>query len=163
MLAAGEDPLFVARRLLIFAAEDVGNADPSALLLGTATHQAVERLGMPEARIPLAQATTYLACAPKSNAAYAALGRAQEAVERSGSAPVPMHLRNAPTRLLEELGYGEGYTYPHDAPDAFVATRNLPDGVEDDDWYAPTGRGAEAAIAERLRAWRARRRTSGTD
>jgi putative ATPase len=163
MLAAGEDPLFVARRLLIFASEDVGNADPSALLLGTATHQAVERLGMPEARIPLAQATTYLACAPKSNAAYAALGRAGAAVERAGSAPVPLHLRNAPTRLLEDLGYGEGYTYPHDEADAFVARRNLPDAVDAEDWYEPTARGAEAAIRERLEAWRARRRREGAD
>lgn len=157
MLESGEDPLFIARRLLIFASEDVGNADPHALTLGTATHQAVERLGMPEARIPLAQTTTYLACALKSNAAYAALGRARDAVLRTGSAAIPMHLRNAPTRLMEELGYGEGYVYPHGESDAFVPTRNLPDVLGDVKWYEPSGRGAEAAIAARLADWRKRR------
>ena len=157
MLASGEDPLFVARRLLIFASEDIGNADPQALPLALATHQAVERLGMPEARIPLAQATTYLACAPKSNAAYAALGQAEAAVERTGSAAVPLHLRNAPTALSRELGYGEGYDYPHDQPDAFVARANRPDSVPNEAWYQPTQRGAEKAMADQLAQWRARR------
>lgn len=163
MIASGEEPLFIARRLLIFASEDVGNADPHALTLGTSTHMAVERLGMPEARIPLAQATTYLACAPKSNAAYAALGRAQQSVERTGSPAIPMHLRNAPTPLMKDLGYGDGYAYPHAEPDAFVARGNLPDGVDDEGWYAPTDRGAEADIAGRLAAWRVRRKASDTD
>jgi len=160
MLEAGEDPLFIARRLLIFASEDVGNADPHALTLGTVTHQAVERLGMPEARIPLAQTTAYLACALKSNAAYAALGRAGEALARTGSVPIPMHLRNAPTRLMAELGYGDGYVYPHGESDAFVATRNLPDELGDVAWYEPTERGAEAAIGARLAEWRKRRERS---
>ena len=160
MLAAGEEPLFLARRLLIFASEDVGNADPWALTLATSTHQAVERLGMPECRIPLAQATSYLACAVKSNAAYAALGRAQQAVERTGSLPVPMHLRNAPTKLLKDLGYGAGYEYPHDAEDEFVPTDNLPDALADERFYAPKEKGAEAAMAKRLAEWQKRRKKS---
>ena len=163
MLAAGEEPLFLARRLLIFASEDVGNADPWALSLATSTYQAVERLGMPECRIALAQATSYLACAIKSNAAYAALGRAQEAVERTGSLPVPMHLRNAPTDLMKELGYGDGYVYPHDAEDEFVATDNLPDEIAGEHFYAPKEKGAEGAIAARLSEWRRRRKRPGAD
>lgn len=157
MLEAGEDPLIIARRLLIFASEDVGNADPWALTLATSTHQAVERLGMPEARITLAQATTYLACAIKSNAAYAALNEAQALVERTGSLPVPMHLRNAPTRLMKQEGYGKGYHYAHDAEDHFVPDRNLPDELGDVALYRPGEQGAEAALAARLREWRRRR------
>jgi len=157
MLGAGEDPLFIARRLLIFASEDVGNADPWALTLALSTHQAVERLGLPEGRIPLAQATSYLACAQKSNRAYLALGRAQEAVERNGSLPVPMHLRNAPTRLMKDLGYGAGYQYPHDREDGFVEARNLPDGLGNATFYEPSEVGAEAALAHRLREWRRKR------
>ncbi len=160
MLASGEDPLFLARRLLIFASEDIGNADPSALGLATATHQAVERLGLPECRIALAQATTYLACAVKSNAAYAALGRAEQVVERSGSPPIPMHLCNAPTNLMKEMGYGAGYLYPHDQEDQFVAARNLPDEIQEDHLYEPSERGAEAEIAIRLETWRKRRKSS---
>jgi putative ATPase len=157
MLEAGEDPLFVARRLVIFASEDVGNAAPEGLTLATSAFLAVERVGLPEGRIPLAHAVTFLACAPKSNASYAALGRAEEAVRRHGSLPVPLHLRNAPTPLLRELGYGRGYRYPHAEPDAFVAARNLPDEVGVPTWYEPTERGAERELAERLRAWRRRR------
>ncbi|MCA9511056.1 MAG: replication-associated recombination protein A, partial [Myxococcales bacterium] len=157
LLEAGEDPLFVARRLVILASEDVGNADPSALPLATSAFLAVERIGMPEGRIPLAQATTWLACAPKSNASYAALGRAQEAVARTGSLPVPLHLRNAPTGLMKSLGYGDGYRYAHDAEDAFVGDRNLPDALGDATFYAPKDAGAEADVATRLAAWRARR------
>jgi len=157
MLEGGDDPLFIARRLLIFASEDVGNADPWALSLATAAFQAVERIGLPEGRLTLAQATTYLATAPKSNASYVAIGRAQERVRETGSLPVPMHLRNAPTKLMKELGYGAGYEYAHAAEDAFVAAANLPEGLEDDIYYEPMERGAEARIAERLATWRARR------
>jgi putative ATPase len=160
MLEAGEDPLYVCRRLVIFASEDVGNADPAALGLAVATHQAVERIGMPEGRIPLAQATTYLACAPKSNAAYAALGRAISDLEDRGPLPVPKHLRNAPTRLMKSLGYGKDYVYAHDAEDAFVADENLPEALRGRVYYEPSDRGAEASLAERLRAWRARRRAA---
>jgi putative ATPase len=157
LLAAGDDLLFLARRLVIFASEDVGNADPGALGVAVSAYLAAERIGLPEGRIPLAQAITHLACAPKSNAAYRALGRALEAVEQHGSQPVPLHLRNAPTRLMAELGYGRDYAYPHDAPDAFVARNNLPEAIGTPTFYEPTGFGAEAAVAERLAAWRKRR------
>ena len=157
MLEAGEDPLYVARRLVVFAAEDVGNAEPAALPLATSAFLAVERIGMPEGRIPLAQAVTFLACAPKSNASYAALERARAALAEFGSAPVPLHLRNAPTPLLRDLGYGRDYRYPHDEPGRFVAARNLPDALGDARFYEPGDEGAEKEIAARLRAWRARR------
>jgi len=157
MLEAGEDPRYVGRRLVIFASEDVGNADPQALPLAVAAHTAVEKIGMPEARIPLAQAATYLACAPKSNAAYAALGAAIGDLVGQGPLPVPMHLRNAPTGLMKELGYGEDYVYAHDAEDAFVGAENLPDALAGRRYYEPKDRGEEVTIAERLRAWRARR------
>jgi len=154
MLEAGEDPAFVARRLVIFASEDVGNADPMALNVATSAHLALERLGMPEGRIPLAQAITYLACAPKSNAAYAALNRAQAAVGAHGSLPVPLHLRNAPTEWMKDEGYGREYVYPHDAPDRFVAAANLPDEIGSPRFYEPTDRGLEAELAKRLAEWR---------
>jgi putative ATPase len=160
MLAAGEDPRFVARRLVIFAAEDVGNAQPEALSLATAAYLAVERIGMPECRIPLAQAVSFLACAPKSNAAYRGISRALEAVEQHGSLPVPLHLRNAPTGLMRQHGYGEGYEYPHDAPDGFVAARNLPEALAGERFYEPSQEGRESELASRLAAWR-RRRESG--
>jgi len=159
MLAAGEDPLYVARRLVIFASEDVGNAEPQALSLATSAMLAVERIGMPEGRIPLAQAATFLACAPKSNAAYAALGRAWAAVEAHGSPPVPMHLRNAVTPLMKGMGYGQGYRDPHDEPDGAVDARNLPGAIGDATFYEPKNVGAENEIAERLRAWREKRRS----
>ncbi len=157
LLEAGEDPLYVARRLVIFASEDVGAADPGALGLAVAAHQAVERIGMPEGRIPLAQVTTHLACAPKSNAAYLALGRAIADLEGSGPLPVPKHLRNAPTRLMKDLGYGQDYVYAHDAEDAFVGAENLPEALRGRRYYEPESRGAEARVAERLQAWRDRR------
>jgi putative ATPase len=116
---------------------------------------------MPEGRIPLAQAATYLACAEKSNASYAALGRAAEAVERFGSAPVPLHLRNAPTPLMKELGYGRDYRYPHDAPDAFVPDRNLPEALGEARFYEPKEIGAEHDLKRRLDLWRKRRETGG--
>ncbi len=162
MLEAGEDPLYPARRLVVFASEDIGNADPTALQVAVATYQAVERIGMPEARIPLAQATTHLACAPKSNAAYKALGRAYEALRETGSAAVPMHLRNAPTSLMKDLGYGADYRYPHDEQDAFVDAENLPEALAGRRFYEPTDRGNEREIAEALEA-RRRRRTSTSD
>ncbi len=157
MLAAGEDPLFVARRLVIFAAEDVGNADPQALNVATSTFLAVERIGLPEGRIPLAQAVTYLACAEKSNASYRALGAAAEAVEETGSLPVPMHLRNAPTALMKDLGYGRGYASAHEAPDQAHAHENLPDALAGRRFYTPGSHGAEAEFGKRQEA---RRETS---
>ncbi len=157
MLDAGEDPLFLARRMLIFASEDIGNAEPAALPLALAAYQAFERLGLPEGRIPLAQAVTFLACAPKSNASYSALGKASAAASERGSLPVPLHLRNAPTRLMREQGYGQGYEYPHDAPEHFVARANLPEALRGVRFYEPGEAGAEAAIAARLATWRAKR------
>ncbi len=157
LLAAGDDLLFLARRLVIFASEDVGNADPAALGVATAAYLACERIGLPEGRIPLAQAITYVACAPKSNASYVGLGRALEAALRHGSQPVPLHLRNAPTRLMQELGYGRDYAYPHDAPEHFVARNNLPEALGKPVFYQPIQSGAEGAIAGRLAAWRKRR------
>jgi len=159
MLEAGEDPRFLCRRMLIFASEDVGNADPQALSVASASALAVERIGMPEGRIPIAQAVTYLACAPKSNAAYLAIGRAREAVAQHGSLPVPMHLRNAPTGLMKRLGYGEGYQYPHAEEDRFVATRNLPGELGEAEFYQPTEEGSEGEIKTRLAHWRARRKS----
>ncbi len=161
LLEAGDDPRFVARRLVIFASEDIGNADPQALPLAMAAYQAVERIGLPEARINLGQALTYLACAAKSNASYRAIDRALETARNAGSAPVPLHLRNAPTGLMRGLGYGRDYEYPHDAPDAFVAANNLPERVGDVAFYEPSERGAEAAIGDRLAEWRRRRRRAG--
>jgi putative ATPase len=157
LLEAGDDPLFIARRLVIFAAEDVGNAEPAGLGLATSAYLALERIGLPEGRIPLAQAVTFLACAPKSNASYRGIGRATDAVTQHGALPVPFHLRNAPTPLLRELGYGRDYRSPHDAPDRFVPGVNLPERLRNARFYEPTQEGEEAAIAARLEGWRRRR------
>ncbi len=154
MLEAGEDPLFLARRMVVFAAEDIGNADPRALPLAVAVKDAVHFVGLPEARIPLAQGATFLATAPKSHASLAALERATEAVRRHGPLAVPRRLRNAPTRLLRELGNGRGYRYPHDHPGHHVDEDYLPDELAGARFYTPDDEGEEAAIAERLRRWR---------
>jgi putative ATPase len=163
MLEAGEDPLFIARRLVIAASEDVGNADPDGLTVAVQAFLAVERIGLPEGRIPLAQATTYLACAPKSNASYAALGRAQQAVGETGSLAVPLHLRNAPTGLMKSLGYGRDYQYAHDAEEQFVAARNLPEELGTGDFYQPKDVGREREISERLQRFRELRAKSEQD
>ncbi|MCH2170059.1 replication-associated recombination protein A [Myxococcota bacterium] len=157
MLEAGEDPLFILRRLVIFASEDVGNADPGALSLALAAYQTVERIGMPEGRIAIGQAVSYLACAPKSNAAYMGIQRALEDARERGSLPVPLHLRNAPTGLMKGLGYGRDYEYPHDAEGSFVSRWNLPKDLGDATYYEPRDVGAEVPIAKRLADWRARR------
>ncbi len=157
MLEAGEDPLFIARRMIVFAAEDVGNADPRALQVAVAAKDAFHFVGLPEGRIPLAQAVTYLATAPKSNAAYRAMLAAGAAVKQHGALPVPLALRNAPTPLMKGLGYGAEYRYPHDYAGAVVAQECLPDALADATFYEPTERGAEAEIAERLRAIRERK------
>lgn len=155
MLEAGEDPRFVARRLLILAAEDIGNADPQALILANAAVQATEFLGMPECRIPLAQAATYLALAPKSNAAYAAINAAMDDVHHRRLLPVPRHLQDKHYPGAKRLGHGEGYQYPHDAPEGWIAQDYL--GVEKE-YYQPTDRGFEAELRRRLDEWRARRK-----
>ena len=157
MLEAGEDPVFVARRLVILASEDVGNADPHALPLAVAAAQAVQLIGMPEGRIPLAQATTYLASAPKSNAAYAAIGRALEDVRRGPVPEVPLRLRNAPTGLMKEEGYGAGYRYAHDDEPDGMNDRYLPDELARHVYYEPKERGAEAGIRARIERWRKER------
>jgi putative ATPase len=156
MLEAGEDPLFVARRMVIFAAEDVGNAEPQALQVAVAAKDAVHFVGLPEGRIPLAQAATFLASCPKSNAAYKAMVTATGDVQSHGPLPVPLHLRNAPTPLMKGLGYGRGYEYPHDHPEALVGQQYLPDALRERRYYEPTDRGEERAIGERLRGWRTR-------
>ncbi len=150
MLESGEDPLFIARRMVIFASEDIGNADPEALRLAVATKDAVHFVGMPEGWIPLAQCTTYLASAPKSNASYRAYLEAAKDVKEKGSLPVPMHIRNAPTRLMKELGYGRGYKYPHNYDDGYVEANYMPEGLKGRRYYKPTERGKEKEIKERL-------------
>jgi len=150
MLNAGEDPKFIARRLVIAAAEDVGNADPMALVIANAAAQAVQFVGMPEAQIPLAQATVYLACAPKSNASYVAINRAnKDVVERKGP-PVPVHLRDASYPGSKALGHGKGYKYPHDHPGHFVEQEYLPRNATSGPYYEPTEHGHEAKFKQRL-------------
>ena len=150
LLEAGEDARFIARRLVILASEDVGNADPQGLLIADAAARAVEFVGLPEAQINLAHATTYLACAPKSNAAYMALLAAQKDVREEPAYPVPLHLRNAPTQLMKELGYGEDYKYAHDFEDHIVEQEHLPDALRDKRYYEPTEIGYEKRIHEYL-------------
>ncbi len=157
MLEGGEDVVFIARRLMIFASEDIGNADPRALSLAASASHAVQVIGMPEGRIVLGQAVTYLATAPKSNAAYVGIRRALAEVSQSGPLPVPLHLRNASTRLMKSEGYGEGYLYPHDHPDRVVSQQYLPEGVRQSRYYEPGPFGHEKTIAERM-AWWARKR-----
>ncbi len=157
MLEGGEDPRFIARRMVILASEDVGNADPRALMVATAAAQAVDRVGLPECRLNLAQAAVYLAMAPKSNASYRALGAAIGHVRRHGAKPPPDYLRGAAYAGAEELGRGEGYVYSHDEPGAIADQPLLPDEVQGERFYEPTDRGFEAELAQRLAALRRRR------
>jgi putative ATPase len=157
MLAAGEDPLYVARRLVRFASEDVGNADPNALPLAVAAFQAYHQLGTPEGELAIAQCAVYLATAPKSNAVYAAYGAAREEVERSGSLPPPLVIRNAPTPLMKGLGYGRGYRYAHDEPGRVADQDHFPEALGPRRFYAPTDQGFEAEIARRMGEWDAAR------
>ncbi|HXG05125.1 MAG TPA: replication-associated recombination protein A [Candidatus Binatia bacterium] len=153
MLESGEDPLYIARRLVRFAAEDVGLADPGALGVTLAARDAYHFLGSPEGELALAQATIYLALAPKSNAVYTALDAARTDVRERPAEPVPLHLRNAPTGLLRDLGYARGYQYAHDAPDARVDQEHLPEALRDRRYYHPTDRGLEAELGRRLAEW----------
>lgn len=155
MLEAGEDVMYVARRLVRFASEDVGNADPQALQVAIAARDAAHMLGMPEANTSLAQAALYLATAPKSNAVYMAYTRAADDARRDEAEPVPLHLRNAPTRLMKELEYGKGYEYAHDAPDAVTGMDCLPPKLLGRRYYVPTERGFEKEIKRRLDGWAA--------
>ena len=156
MLASGEDPLYLARRLIRFASEDIGNADPQALPLAVAAKDAYHFLGTPEGELALAQCVTYLATAPKSNAVYVAFGEAQADVASAPAEPVPLHIRNAPTPLMNELGYGEDYRYAHDYEGAYVEQAYLPESLRGRVYYRPTDRGLEAEIQKRLGAWRRR-------
>lgn len=151
MIDAGEDPRFIARRLVILASEDVGNADPQAMSLAIDTFQAVERIGMPEGRIPLAQLTTYLALAPKSNASYQAIDKALAVVRSAGELTIPLHLRNAATGLMKAEGYGKDYQYPHASDGQFVDEQYFPTEVPEQSLYTPTSTGKEAALLDRIR------------
>jgi putative ATPase len=153
MLEAGEDPLYVARRLVRFASEDVGNADPQALTVAVAAKDAVHFVGMPEGNTALAQAAIYLATAPKSNAIYEAYTHAARDAQHDVADPVPLHLRNAPTKLMKDLAYGEGYRYAHDEADAVADMSCLPSSLDGRRYYEPKGRGFENEIKRRLDAW----------
>ncbi len=151
MLMAGEDPLFIGRRMIRFASEDVGLADPRALQVAMAAFEAWQKVGPPEAELALAEAAVYLASAPKSNAIYLAEKSVKEEIERSGAQPVPLHIRNAPTALMKKLGYGRSYMYPHNYPGAWVEQEYLPKTIKNRVFYRPTNRGFEREIRERLR------------
>ena len=150
MIEGGEDPAFIARRLVISASEDVGLANPNAMLLANAAFDSVMKLGWPEGRIPLAEATVYLATSPKSNSAYMAINQALELVRETGNRPVPLHLRNAPTELMKDLGYSDGYKYSHDYPGHFVRQQFMPDGLTDTILWKPQENAVEAKMKERL-------------
>jgi putative ATPase len=153
MIEAGEDPLYIARRLVRFASEDVGNADPQALVVAVAAKDAVHFMGMPEGNTALAQSAIYLATAPKSNAVYNAYNAAAEDAQTQAADPVPLHLRNAPTRLMKQLDYGKGYQYAHEEPDAIAAMECLPESLAGTKYYRPTDRGFEREIKRRLDGW----------
>ncbi len=153
MLEAGEDPIFVLRRLVIFASEDIGNADPMALVVANNALTAFQLMGMPEGTLPITQATTYLATAPKSNAVLLTYAEARKDVLAHGSLPVPLHLRNAPTKLMEGMGYGVEYKYPHDYEGAYVVEDYLPERLRGRRYYQPKGQGREAEIKARLEEW----------
>ena len=153
MIAGGEDPKFIARRLVISAAEDIGLANPNALLLANAAFDAVTKIEWPEGRIPLAEATVYLATSKKSNSAYEGINKALQLVEQTGNLPVPLHLRNAPTKLMSDLGYHDGYLYPHDYPENFVRQQYLPDEIKDVRLWKPQNNEAEQKVAERMKRW----------
>lgn len=152
MIAGGEDPEFIARRLVILAAEDIGLANPNALLLANATFDAIQKIGMPEGRIPLAECTIYLATSAKSNSAYMAIAAALSEVERSGNQPVPLHLRNAPTALMKKLGYGNNYKYAHDYPGNFVRQQFLPDTLKDSVFWNPCDNQSESVMTARQKS-----------
>ena len=151
MIQGGEDPSFIARRLVISASEDIGLANPNALLIANAAFDAVMKIGWPEGRIPLAEATVYLATSPKSNSAYMGVNMAMSLVEQTGNLPVPLHLRNAPTKLMKELGYSEGYKYAHDYENHFVKQQFLPDELMGTQLWTPQPNAAEEKLKERMR------------
>ena len=159
MLEGGEDPLFIARRLIVLASEDIGNASPNGLVLAEAAFGAVDKIGMPEARIVLAQCTTYLASSPKSNASYLGIAKAEREVKTQPVYGVPTHLRNAPTKLMEELGYGENYKYPHDYDNHFLIEKYFPEEMNGKQFYFPTDNGQEKNLKERLKSlWKGKKK-----
>jgi putative ATPase len=161
MLEGGEDPLYIARRVLRFAAEDVGLADPRAMEVGVAAYQACHFIGVPECNVHLAEAVVYMSLASKSNAVYAAVLEAQEAIAKEPDAPVPLVIRNAPTTLMKNLDYGKGYQYAHDYAEKMTAMQCLPDGLKDRRFYRPTDQGQEGRYKERLEqilAWKQEQR-----
>jgi putative ATPase len=159
MIEGGEDPLFIARRLVVLASEDIGNASPNGLVLAEAAFSAIDKIGMPEARIILAQCTTYLASSPKSNAAYMGIEGALSDVKNKPLYPVPTHLRNAPTKLMKDLGYHKGYKYPHDFDNHFILEDYLPKELSDTQYYIPTENGQEKSLKERLKLlWKSKKK-----
>jgi putative ATPase len=158
MIEGGEDPKFIARRMIILASEDIGNADPYALTLAVSCFNAIDNIGMPEGRIVLAQTATYLASAPKSNASYKAIEDAIVDVRSLPNLPVPLHIRNAPTKLMEQLKFGKGYKYAHSFDGNFVEQDYLPENLSEKIYYKPTSNGAEQRIKERLMNWWKKRR-----
>lgn len=159
MIEGGEDPKFIARRLVISASEDIGLANPNALLLANAAFDAVAKIGWPEGRIPLAEATVYLATSAKSNSAYMGINNALQLVKRTGNLPVPLHLRNAPTKLMAELGYHDGYLYPHDYPGNFTPQQYLPNEVKDEVLWKPCSNQAEDRSRDRMNTlWKSKQR-----
>jgi len=163
MLEAGEDPLYLARRMVRFASEDVGNADPQALSVALSAMQAFQFIGLPEGELALAQAAVYLATAPKSNALYAGFGKVKQAIHKTGTLPVPLHIRNAPTGLMKNLGYGKDYKYAHNHADAYIPQEYLPEKLRGQTYYTPTDRGYEKVIKERLEKWLKIKRTKQKD
>jgi len=157
MLAAGEDPLYILRRMVRFASEDIGNADPHALVLTMAAQQAFHFIGLPEGELAIAQAAVYLATAPKSNSLYTGYGQTKDLINKTGYLPVPLHIRNAPTKLMKELEYGKDYKYAHDYQDAFVPQEYFPDKLQGKVLYSPTDAGYEKIIKERVAEWRRRK------
>lgn len=159
MMEGGEDPLFIARRMIVFASEDIGNSSPNALVLAEAAFSAVEKIGMPEARIILAQCATYLAGSPKSNASYMGIEKALNDVRKKKLFPVPLHLRNAPTKLMKEIGYGKEYKYPHNFANNFIAESYLPDELKNAQYYFPSENGQEKKIRDRLKElWKGKKK-----
>jgi putative ATPase len=154
MLAGGEDPLYITRRLVRMAIEDIGLADPRGLTIALAAKDAYHFLGTPEGELALAEATIYLASAPKSNRAYAAFGEARAAAESHPAEPVPLHIRNAPTGLMKDLGYGEGYRYAFDSENAYLPQEYLPESLRGSVWYKPSDFGYEKTVKERMEWWR---------
>jgi len=154
MLDAGEAPLYIARRMVRFASEDVGIADPQALAVAVSAMEAFRFVGLPEGNLALAEAAVYLATAPKSNALYRAMGKVGVAISEKGALPVPLHIRNAPTAMMKEMGYGKDYKYAHNYEGGYIPQVHLPQGLEDRTFYEPTDRGYEKTVGERLKAWR---------